>query len=86
MFSISAAREAERRQDNDWTVQQEMSLRAMELAEYEEKCMRDAAKEERLAFLRKQIAEQNGMKASWNKTKYGEIGSGFFEGFGRDCR
>ncbi len=67
-------------------VQQEMSLRAMELAEYEEKCMRDAQKEDRLAFLRKQIDEQNRAKASWEKTKYGAIGGGFFEGFGKDCR
>jgi hypothetical protein len=48
--------------------------------------MREAAKEERLAFLRKQIDEQNGMRASWNRTKHGEIGSGFFENFGKDCR
>ena len=67
-------------------VQQEMSLRAMELAEYEEKVMRDAQKEDRLAFLRKQIDEQNRNKREWQKSKYGEIGGGFFEGFGKDCR
>lgn len=79
-------RDSERRQEHDWMAQQEMSLRAMELAEYQEKCMREAAKEERLAYLRKQIEEQNGVKANWSKTKHGEIGTAFFESFGRDCR
>jgi len=82
----NAMRDRERRHDYDWAVQQDMSLRAMELAEYEEKCMRDNQKEERLAYLRQQIDQQNNAKRDWNKTKYGEIGSGFFESFGRDCR
>jgi len=82
----NAVKDGERRQDFDWALQQEMSLRAMELAEYEEKCMRDAQKEERLAYLRQQIEHQNNAKYDWKKTKYGEIGSQFFESFGRDCR
>ena len=58
----------------------------MELAEYEERCLRDAQKEERLAFLRDQIVEQKQSRDEWNKSKYGAMGNGFFESFGRDCR
>lgn len=83
---FSAMRDNERREEFDWALQQEMSLRAMELAEYEEKCLRDAQKEERLAFLRQQIEQQKSAKNEWDKSRYGEMGSGFFEAFGRDCR
>jgi len=82
----NAVKENERRSEYDWMIQQEMSLRAMELAEYEEKCIRESQKEDRLSYLREQIDEQKRAKQEWEKTKYGEMGRGFFEAFGKDCR
>jgi len=74
------------RKDDEWVMQQAMAMRAMEQAAYEEQCMKDSLKEEHLEFLRGQIAEQQKHNEEWNKTKNGEIGTEFFESFGKDCR
>mmetsp|Transcript_1361 Transcript_1361/g.1852 ORF Transcript_1361/g.1852 Transcript_1361/m.1852 type:complete len:227 (+) Transcript_1361:481-1161(+) len=73
-------------EEYDWMLQQSMTLKAMEQSEYEERQMRDLAKEEHLRILRDQIAEQAKMKEDWRKTKNGAIEKGFFEGFGKSGR
>lgn len=42
--------------------------------------------QERLQFLTGQIEEQKRDRNEWNKTKFGSIETGFFEGFGRSHR
>lgn len=86
LLSLSAALMAEKQREFDFMLQQLLALRAMEQAEYEEKTMKAAAQQEHLDYLSQQIAEQQRDRAEWNKTKYGEIRGGFFEGFGKSCR
>lgn len=82
----SDEREADRMQEYDWAVHQVMTLRAMEQAEFEEKAMRDARDNDRYDQLKQQIDEQRKNRNEWNKTKYGSINGGFFDGFGQSCR
>lgn len=79
-------REMEKMEEYDWAVHQVMTLRAMEQAEYEEKALREAQDMERYGQLRQQIEEQRQNRNEWNKTKYGSIDQGFFNGFGQSCR
>lgn len=77
---------AEKQRELDYMVQQLMALRAMEQAEFEEKAMRRAQHEDHLDFLQQQMAQQARDRQEWDRTKYGEIRGGFFEGFGKSCR
>jgi hypothetical protein len=67
-------------------IQQVLALRAMEQAEYEEKCIREMQDRERLDFLKTQMQEQARDRSEWNKTKYGTVEAGFFDNFGTSCR
>ncbi len=86
MLLHSDEREAEKMQEYEWAVHQIMTLRAMEQAEFEEKSMKDIQDRDRYSQLRQQIDEQRKNRSEWDKTKYGEIGSGFYSGFGQSCR
>ena len=79
-------READKQQEYDWAIQQILTLRAMEQAEYEEKALREASEQERWRHLKEQMDQQTRDRMEWNKTKYGEINGGFFDGFGKSCR
>ncbi len=79
-------REAEKQQDYEWALQQILTLRAMEQAEYEEKMLKDASDQERWRHLKEQKEQQARDRSDWNRTKYGEINGGFFDGFGKSCR
>lgn len=48
--------------------------------------LREQQNNDRLDFLRYQIDEQKMNRDDWNKTKYGDINGGFFDGFGKSCR
>jgi hypothetical protein len=41
---------------------------------------------ERLQYLQTQIETQRRDRNEWNKTKYGSVDGGFFDGFGKSCR
>jgi len=82
----SDLRDQEKQRDYEYMMQQVFALRAMEQAEYEEKCIREMQDKDRLDFLRTQIDDQANDRAKWNKTKYGSIEPGFFESFGTSCR
>lgn len=73
-------------EDYMWLLQQQMSQRAMEEIEYDNKLIADARKQQQLAFLREQIEEQNKNKETWKKMKNGSIEPGFFNNFGSSCR
>lgn len=82
----SLQREQEKMREYDWMMHQIMALRAMEQAEYQEKLLKDSYKNEHLAYLRGQIDDQRRAKESWDKTRYGDIQGGFYDGFGKSCR
>jgi hypothetical protein len=48
--------------------------------------MRENNNQERLQFLSTQIQDQNRARDEWNRTKYGSIDGGFFDGFGKSHR
>jgi hypothetical protein len=48
--------------------------------------MREAMKNDHLAFLTRQAEEQRRKKEEWDATRNGTIEDGFFENFGKDCR
>lgn len=76
----------DQQKEYDWAVQQILALRAMEQAEHEEQQVREAMNRERLDFLSTQIEMQKRDREEWNKTKYGGIEGGYFEGFGKSHR
>jgi 5-methylcytosine-specific restriction endonuclease McrA len=55
-------------------------------AAYDEACMREAMKNDHLAFLTRQAEEQRRKKEEWDATRSGVIEDGFFENFGKDAR
>lgn len=55
-------------------------------AEFEEKQMRATRKEADLAYLLFQQTEQRRKRLEWEKNRFGTIGGGFFEGFGKSHR
>jgi hypothetical protein len=77
---------AEKQREYDFMIQQLLAMRAMEQAEYEERAMKEQVHSDHLAFLRDQIEAQRRDRVEWDKTKYGEVRGGFFEGFGKSCR
>lgn len=77
---------ADKQAEYDSMIQQLLALRAMEQAEFEEKSMRQAAHQDHLDFLKYQMDQQARDRAQWDKTKYGEVNGGFFDGFGKSCR
>lgn len=77
---------AEKQREYDFMIQQLLAMRAMEQAEYEERSMKDQVHSDHLDHLRDQIEAQRRDRMEWDKTKYGEIRGGFFEGFGKSCR
>lgn len=77
---------AEKQAEYDSMIQQLLALRAMEQAEYEEKTMRNAAHQDHLDYLKYQMEQQARDRHEWDKTKYGEVRGGFFDGFGKSCR
>eukprot|EP00599_Poterioochromonas_sp_BG-1_P000339 CAMPEP_0173149274 /NCGR_PEP_ID=MMETSP1105-20130129/10229_1 /TAXON_ID=2985 /ORGANISM="Ochromonas sp., Strain BG-1" /LENGTH=327 /DNA_ID=CAMNT_0014064111 /DNA_START=213 /DNA_END=1196 /DNA_ORIENTATION=- len=87
---VAEQKRLERLQDKqkeyDWAVQQVLALRAMEEAEYEEKQLRETMNQDRLQFLSSQMESQRKERDEWNKTKFGTIEGGFFEGFGKSHR
>jgi hypothetical protein len=42
--------------------------------------------QERLEFLANQAAYQKQVKNEWNKSRYGSVDGGFFDGFGKSHR
>jgi hypothetical protein len=48
--------------------------------------MREAMKNDQLAFLQRQAEEQRRKKQEWDATRNGSIEEGFFENFGKDPR
>ena len=62
------------------------NLTCIRKADYEERRLREASKQEHLQYLRDQIAEQAKIKEEWKKTKNGSIEAGFYSGFGNNCR
>eukprot|EP00981_Chlorochromonas_danica_P002070 scaffold420_cov169-Ochromonas_danica.AAC.30 len=82
----SLQREEEKKREYDWMIHQILSLRAMEQAEEEERQIKAGLKEDHLSYLRDQIDQQRRDREEWNKTKYGDIRGGFFDGFGKSCR
>ena len=77
---------AEKQEEYDNMIQQLLALRAMEQAEFDEKSMRNAAHQEHLDYLKFQMDQQARDRAEWDRTKYGEVRGGFFDGFGKSCR
>jgi hypothetical protein len=77
---------AEKQAEYDDMIQQLLALRAMEQAEFEEKSMRNAAHQEHLDYLKYQMDQQARDRYEWDKTKFGEVRGGFFDGFGKSCR
>jgi hypothetical protein len=67
-------------------MQQLLTMRAMEQAEYEDKVLRGDQDRDRYAQLKQQMDEQKYKRQEWDKAKYGQISSGFFDGFGTSCR
>lgn len=55
-------------------------------AEYEEKMLQAALKEQEMRFLEDQREQQRRERDRWGKEKFGDIGNGFFDGFGKSCR
>ena len=48
--------------------------------------LKDSQKEEHLLSLRNQMQYESTMKAERDKSKFGTIDKGFFDGFGKSCR
>lgn len=77
---------AEKQAEYDAMIQQLLALRAMEQAEYDDRAMRNATHQDHLDYLKFQMEQQARDRMEWNKTKYGEVNGGFFDGFGKSCR
>jgi hypothetical protein len=55
-------------------------------ANQEEKEMNDMEKRRNLEILRQQADDQRKLRDQEKRDRFGSIGGGFFEGFGRSCR
>ncbi len=77
---------ASRYEDGDWQLQRDALSRAMEMAQYEEKMMKDAQTSANLAVLKGQMGDQARKREEAQKQRYGAVSSEFFSSFGTSCR
>jgi hypothetical protein len=78
--------QAERDHANDWAVQQAMAARAMEESHLEEKYLRDVELSKHMSVLEQQREEAAQRKSQQEREKFGTIGRGFYDNFGKSCR
>lgn len=71
---------------NDWAIRQVMDARAMEEAHLQEKYLRQMETDRQCAILQTQREEERRRNEMSRKEKFGTIGRGFFDNFGKSCR
>lgn len=72
--------------DYEWSIQQDMQLKSMESAEYEEKLFREQISREHTEILKQQAAEKKERAAAFKRDQQSNNNNAFFEAFGKSAR